>query len=380
MAESNAHDRPVPRSGVLAIDPYVPGRSKAPYEGELFKLSSNETPLGASPQAIAAYRRVSEHLEAYPDGASTALREAIGTRYGLDPSRIVCGAGSDEILSLLTHAFVGPGDEGLYSEYGFLVYRLAILASGGTPVVAKENDRTAQVDALLAAVTPRTKIVHLANPNNPTGTYLPFDEVKRLVVGLPPHVLLVIDSAYAEYVTRNDYSSGIELVSEAENVVMSRTFSKIHGLAALRLGWCYAPAHIADAINRIRGPFNVTAPAIEAGIAALADTAHVEKAIAHNEQWLPWLTRELEALGLSVTPSVGNFVLVDFPERAGLTAKDADDYLAQHGLIVRAVGVYGFPNALRISVGADRANRKLVEVLRAFLGKKAQSGLALAHG
>ncbi len=229
-------------------------------------------------------------------------------------------------------------------------------------------------------VTPRTKIVHLANPNNPTGTYLPFDEVKRLAVGLPPHVLLVIDSAYAEYVTRNDYSPGIELVSEFENVVMTRTFSKIHGLAALRLGWCYAPAHVADAMNRIRGPFNVTAPAIEAGIAALADTAHIEKAIAHNEQWLPWLASELERLGLKVTPSVGNFLLVDFPTKAGLTAKDADDYLAAHGLIVRAVGVYGFPNALRISIGTERANRKIVEVLRAFLSQMTQAEPARAHG
>ena len=378
MSAQALRDRPVPRPGVLAIDPYVPGRSKAPVAGEIFKLSSNETPLGASPEAIAAYERVGHHLEAYPDGAATALREAIGARYGLDPARIVCGAGSDEILSLLTHAYVGPGDEGLYSEYGFLVYKLAILSSGGIPVVAKETNRTAQVDALLAAVTPRTKIVHLANPNNPTGTYLPHDELKRLASSLPSHVLLVIDAAYAEYVTRNDYSAGIELVAEHENVVMSRTFSKIYGLAAVRLGWCYAPAHVADALNRIRGPFNVTAPAIEAGVAALKDTAHLEKAIAHNERWLPWLTQEIETLGLKVTPSVGNFILVDFPKTAGLTAKEADDYLANHGLIVRAVNVYGFPDSLRISIGTERANRKLVEVIGAFL---AQGGhKAAAHG
>ena len=380
MSASALRDRPTPRPGVLAIEPYVPGRSKAPVSGEVFKLSSNETPLGASPGAIAAYARVGHHLEAYPDGASTALRDAIGARYGLDPARIVCGAGSDEILSLLTHAYVGPGDEGLYSEYGFLVYKLAILGSGGTPVVAKETNRTAQVDALLAAVTPRTKILHLANPNNPTGTYLPHDELKRLANSLPPHVLLVIDAAYAEYVTRNDYSAGIELVAEHENVVMSRTFSKIYGLAAVRLGWCYAPAHVADAINRIRGPFNVTAPAIEAGVAALADTAHLEKAIAHNDRWLPWLAKEIEALGLSVTPSVGNFVLVDFPTTPGLTAKDADDYLAAHGLIVRAVGVYGFPNSLRISIGTERANRKLVEVIGSFLSQGARKLPAHAHG
>lgn len=371
-------ERPTPRPGVLAIDPYVPGRSKAPVSGEVFKLSSNETPLGASPEAIAAYARVGQSLEHYPDGSSTALRQAIGARYGLDPARIVCGAGSDEILSLLTHAYVGPGDEGLYSEYGFLVYKLAILSSGGTPVVAKEKDRTAQVDALLAAVTPRTKILHLANPNNPTGTYLAYEELKRLATSLPPHVLLVVDAAYAEYVTRNDYSAGIELVSEHENVVMSRTFSKIYGLAAVRLGWCYAPAHVADAVNRIRGPFNVTAPAIEAGVAALGDTVHLERAIAHNDRWLPWLTTELEKLGLAVTPSVGNFILVDFATTPGLTAPEADDYLAQHGLIVRSVGVYGFPHSLRISVGTERANRKLVEVLAAFVAQAQPSARAHA--
>jgi histidinol-phosphate aminotransferase len=373
-------DRPVPRPGVLAIDPYVPGRSKSSHQGEVFKLSSNETPLGPSPAAMEAFARAGAHLEHYPDGASTRLREAIGARYGLDPARIVCGAGSDEILNLLTHAYVGTGDEGVFSEYGFLVYRLAITSVGGTPVVAKETNRTASVDALLAAVTPRTKIVFLANPNNPTGTYLPFDEVKRLAAGLPAHVLLVLDSAYAEYVTRNDYSAGLELAATAENVVMVRTFSKIHGLAALRIGWCYGPAAVIDAINRIRGPFNVNAPAIEAGIAALADTAHVEKSIAHNDQWLPWLTEQIAALGLPVTPSVGNFVLVDFPSTPGMTAKDADEFLSERGLIVRAVGAYRLPESLRMTVGTERANRKLVATLAEFVAQGAGANAARRHG
>ncbi len=245
---------PVPRPGVMAIDAYVPGKSGAPAGVKLHKLSSNETPFGASTHAVAAYQSAAAKLALYPDGSATALREKIAGLYGLDAARIVCGAGSDELLSLLTNAYLGPGDEGVYSEHGFLVYKIAILAAGGTPVAVKEKDLTADVDALLAAVTPRTKIVYLANPNNPTGTYLPFDEVKRLHSGLRPDILLILDAAYAEYVRRNDYASGIELVATSSNVVMTRTFSKIYGLAALRLGWCYAPPAVADALNRIRGP------------------------------------------------------------------------------------------------------------------------------
>src|SRR3954453_3166486 len=278
--------RPLPRPGVLAIEAYVPGKSGAPGVPKVYKLSSNETPLGPSPKAVEAVRREAGELAFYPDGAATRLREAIAQKYGLDPERIVCGAGSDELLSLVTHAFVGPGDEAIFTTHGFLVYKIAILAAGGTPVVAAERDFTADVDAILAKVTPRTKIVFLANPNNPTGTYIPFDEVKRLHSGLPKHVLLVLDAAYAEYVRRNDYESGIELVATSENVVMTRTFSKIYGLAGLRLGWLYGPEHVVDAINRIRGPFNVGAPSIAAGVAAIKDAAHVEKAREHNEKWL----------------------------------------------------------------------------------------------
>ncbi len=218
-------------------------------------------------------------------------------------------------------------------------------------------------------MTPKTKMVFLANPNNPTGTYIPFDEVKRLHAGLPPHVLLVLDAAYAEYVKRNDYESGIELVATSENVVMLRTFSKIHGLAALRLGWIYGPAHIVDALNRIRGPFNVNAPAIVAGIAAIGDTAHVEAARAHNEKWLPWLTAEFEKLGIKVTPSVGNFILLHFPETPGKTAAEADALLTSRGVIVRAVRAYKLPNCLRMSIGTEEANRLAVKTLAEFMGK-----------
>jgi histidinol-phosphate aminotransferase len=238
-------------------------------------------------------------------------------------------------------------------------------------VVAAETNYTADVDAILAAVTERTRIVFLANPNNPTGTYLPFDEVKRLHRGLPPRVLLVLDAAYAEYVRRNDYEAGIELVATSENVVMCRTFSKVHGLAAVRLGWMYAPAHVVDAVNRIRGPFNVNAPASAAGIAAIGDTGHVERSVAHNDKWLAWLTTEIGKLGLAVTPSVANFILVHFPRTKGGTAADADKLLTSRGLILRQVGAYGLPHALRMTVGSEEANRLVVAALADFMAKPA---------
>ena len=360
--------RPQPRPGVLAIEPYVPGKSTAPGVARVFKLSSNETPLGPSPKAIAAYLALAAHLEDYPDGASTELREAIGRAFGLDPDRIVCGAGSDDLLNLIADAYLADGDEAIYTTHGFLVYPIAILGSGATPVVAAEKNYTADVDAILAAVSPRTKVVFLANPNNPTGTYVPFDEVKRLQQGLPPHVLLVLDAAYAEYVRQNDYEAGIELVATSDNVVMCRTFSKIHGLAALRLGWMYGPAHVIDAINRIRGPFNVNAAAQAAGIAAIGDIAHVEASRAHNEKWLAWLQVEIRKLGLDVTPSVANFVLIQFP--SAKAAEEADAFLTQRGLILRRVKAYKLPNALRMTVGTEEANRLVVEALAEFLGDK----------
>jgi histidinol-phosphate aminotransferase len=362
--------RPQPRPGVLAIDPYVPGKSSATGIARIFKLSSNETPLGPSPHAVAAYREVAEHLQDYPDGASTALREAIGRAFGLDPERIVCGAGSDDLLNLIADAYLRDGDEAVHTTHAFLVYPIATLGSGATPVAAAERSYTADVDAMLAAVTERTKVVFLANPNNPTGTYVPFDEIKRLHRGLPPHVLLVLDAAYAEYVRRNDYEAGIELVATTQNVVMCRTFSKIHGLAALRLGWLYGPAHIVDAVNRIRGPFNVNAAAMAAGMAAIKDSAHIEASRAHNERWLAWLLEQIPRLGLATTPSVANFVLIHFPNVEGRTAADADAFLTRRGLILRRVTAYKLPDALRMSVGSEEANRLAVAALSEFMGRK----------
>jgi len=361
--------RPQPRPGVLAIEAYVPGKSTAPGIARPIKLSSNETPLGPSPKAIAAYHAAADQLPHYPDGTARPLREAIGRAFGLDPTRIVCGAGSDDLLYLLARGYLVDGDEAIYTTHGFRIYPIATLSAGGAPVVAAETNYTADVDAILGCVSERTKLVFLANPNNPTGTYLPFDEIRRLQRALPPHVILVLDAAYAEYVRRNDYESGIELVATSENVVMCRTFSKIYGLAALRLGWLYGPAPVVDVLNRIRGPFNVNTPAMAAGIAAIEDTAHVEAGRAHNDRWRAWLTEEIGKLGLEVTPSVANFVLIHFPEVKGRSAADADTFLTKRGLILRRVVSYQLPHALRLTVGSEEANRLVVAALADFVGQ-----------
>lgn len=362
--------RPVPKPGILDIAPYTPGKSPVPEAGrKVFKLSANETPFGPSPHAIAAFKSAADHLEDYPEGTSRMLREAVGKAYGLDPDRIICGAGSDEILNLLAHTYLGPGDEAISSQHGFLVYPIATLANGATNVVAEEKDLTCDVDAILAKVSPRTKLVWLANPNNPTGTYIPFDEVKRLRAGLPSHVVLVLDAAYADYVSKNDYEIGIELVSTTDNTVLTHTFSKVHGLAALRIGWMFGPENIVDAVNRIRGPFNTSIPSQLAAVAAIQDTAHVDMSRIHTEKWRDRLTAEFTALGLKVTPSVCNFVLMHFPTTPGKTAAEADAFLTKRGLVLRALNNYKLPHALRMTIGTDEANELVIEALRDFMGK-----------
>jgi histidinol-phosphate aminotransferase len=369
QADATRSDRPQPKPGVLDIAVYVPGKSKGSHGKTLHKLSSNETPLGTSAGAKEAIAAVARNLELYPDGAATELRAAIGDVYGLNPDRIICGAGSDEVLSMLAYGYLGPGNEAIYCEHGFLVYEIAIRAAGATPVIAPEKNLTTDVDAILARVNEKTKMVFIANPNNPTGTYLPFEEVRRLHENLPAHVLLVLDAAYGEYVRRNDYESGIELAATSDKVFMTRTFSKIYGLANLRLGWGFGPAHVIDALNRIRGPFNISGVAIAAGMASVRDRGFVAQSVEHNDKWLPWVTVELGKLGLKVTPSVGNFVLVHFPDEDGKRAKDADAYLLERGCVLRMVGNYGLPNAIRMTIGSEDANRTVVAHLAEFLGQ-----------
>jgi histidinol-phosphate aminotransferase len=359
---------PVPKAGVLGIHAYVPGKSgaKTGETGKTYKLSSNESPLGPSPQAVAAYAAgASESLALYPDGGALVLREAIAARYGLKAAQIVCGSGSDELLQLLAHAYLNAGDEAIYSQYGFLVYPIAIASNDAKALVAPEHDHVADVGEILSRVSPHTKMVFLANPNNPTGTYLSFNAVKRLHQGLPSHVLLILDAAYAEYVLANDYESGVALVEQHANVVMTRTFSKIYGLAALRLGWAYCPPAIADVLNKIRGPFNVSAPAIAAGTAAMKDVGFIDQAVAHNTKWLDWLTAEISKLGLPVTPSVGNFMLMHFESAEKAAAADA--FLTSRGIILRRVDTYGLPQALRLTVGTEEANRAVIAALTEFM-------------
>lgn len=360
---------PRPRPGIMEIKPYVGGESAIEGVSRVMKLSSNEGALGPSPKAIAAYRETAAEMHRYPDGGATRLRAAIAARYGLDAARIVCGAGSDELLGLLCRAYAGPGDEVLYSKHGFLMYPIAARTCGATPVAAPETDLTASVDHLLAAVSERTRICFLANPNNPTGTYLPAEDVRRLRAGLPDNVLLVVDAAYAEFVSRNDYSSGLELVEAGANTVVTRTFSKIYALGGLRLGWAYCPPAIADVLNRVRNPFNVGSPALAAGLAAFEDSAYMELCKGHNDYWLAWLLKEVRALGLEATESVCNFVLVRFPGGAGKDAAAADADLRARGVIVRAMGGYGLGDWLRVTVGTGEENQAVVAALAAFLAE-----------
>lgn len=360
-------NQPVPRPGILDIAAYVPGKEYVDGVAKVYKLSANETPFGPSPGAIQAFGSASAHLEFYPDGQAAALRFAIAEVHGLNLANIICGNGSGELLELLCRVYLGAGDEAIVTEHAFLLYKIQIIAAGATPVTVREKACTVDVDAILSAVTPKTKMVFVANPGNPTGTYVPVEEIRRLQASLPKNVLLVIDAAYAEYVRRNDYEAGLELVSDRPNVVMTRTLSKAYGLAALRIGWMYGPADIVDALNRVRGPFNLSAPAIAAGTAALRDQAFVETTIEHNLFWRDKLTHAFVALGLTVTPSVANFLLIHFPDRDGRRASDADAFLSRRGYILRAVHSYGFPNALRMTIGSEEANLGVIAALTEFM-------------
>jgi len=363
-------DNPQPLPQLAKVKAYVPGEAPKPGKGPSYKLASNENPLGASPRAKQVYAEMAGKLDIYPDGGAHTLKAAIAKKFGLDASRIVVGAGSDEIFLMIGRAYLGPGDEAISTRHAFAIYAIIGEQQGAKVVEIAEKDFTADVDAILKAVTPKTKIVWLANPNNPTGTYLPYDEVKRLHAGLPKHVLLVLDGAYAEFVRRNDYASGIELASENGNVIMTRTFSKLYGLAGLRLGWGYAPANVVEAIERVRMPFNVNLVAQAVGVAALEDDAFVQKSLEHNDRELPRLISGLRAIGVDVMDSVGNFCVVKFPETKGKTAAEALAYLKDRGVTVRGLTGYHMPNHLRISVGTAEGNDAVMAHLKTFLAGK----------
>ena len=359
----------IPKPGVMEIEAYVPGRSEAAGVARVYKLSSNESPFGPSPKAVAAYEAAEPRLGAYPEGSARILREAIAAHYGLGSVRIVCGNGSDEILTLLANSYVRPKDEVLFSAHSFSVYKISTLANSGVPVEVPTRDLKLDIGDMIAGVNAKTRLVYLANPNNPTASYVTVSEMRRLHAALPDSALLVIDAAYCEYVRRNDYEAGIELVSTSENVVMTRTFSKAYGLAGIRVGWAYCPKHVADVLNRVRAPFNVNIAAQKAGVAALADRSHVDAVIRHNEIWRDWLIEEIRKIGLKVYDSVANFVLVRFPEETGRSAADADRFLMARGIILRGCASYDLPQCLRLTVGSEEANRAVVEALAAFMAR-----------
>ncbi len=357
--------QPEPINNILEIVPYKGGEAKIEGVDKVFKLSSNENPLGSSEKAKAAFIKAAEELHIYPDGGHLVLRNAIAKRYGIDAERIVCANGSDEIFQLLGRAYLNPGDEIIQSEYGFLVYRLIAQQAGAKCISAKAKNYQTQIDAILECVTERTKIVFIDNPSNPTGTYVTYDEIKRLHAALPKNVLLVLDAAYAEYVFANDYSSGMELAGEFENVLMTRTFSKIHGLAALRIGWCYGPQRIIDTLHRVRGPFNVNLPALAAGAAAIEDLEFAQNSAAFNNEWLGKFCEFLISLGLKPIPSVTNFVMVEFENEK--RADECDVFLKSKGLIVRKIAAYNLANCLRISIGTQEANERLMAAFKEFV-------------
>ena len=359
---------PQPKSWIMGIAPYIPGRSTTDDGRKVVKLSSNENPLGTPGAARRAFAEAATTLERYPDASGAALREALAERHGLDPARIIYGNGSDEVLHLAAGAFSGPGDEVIHVRYGFAVYEIATRRTGATPVIAPDKDYATDIDAILACVTERTRVVFVANPNNPTGTYASRAEIARLHAGLRPDILLVLDHAYAEYIEGDAEDGGMALAATAPNVLVSRTFSKMYGLAAERIGWGYAAAPIIDAMHRIRLPFSITTAGTAAAVAALGDTEFVDHARQHNATWRQWFADEIAAMGnagLRAIPSQANFVLVVFDGL--LTAEAAYKGLMDAGYIVRWLPGQGLANGLRITIGTEDECRGVMAALRALV-------------
>ena len=360
--------RPLPKPGIMEIHAYVPGKAKADGIAEPIKLSANENPLGSSGKAHEAYASAERNLHVYPDPRASIVRDAIAERYRLEPERLIFGCGSDEVFQLLNSVFLEPGDNMVQGQYGFAAFAIGAYAVQGEVRRAPEPDFRIDVDELLKCVDDRTRLVFLANPGNPTGTWIPFSEVRRLHDALPPSVVLVLDGAYGEFALDPGFDDGLDLARTASNVVVTHTFSKLHGLAALRIGWGYAPLEIAQAVDRVRLPFNTSIPAQRAAVAALADADFQQASLELVGTWRPWLTQQLGGLGLDVIgPSAANFVLVGFPQRPGKTAIEADAFLTRRGLLVRGVGNYGLPDHIRITIGLEAHNRALIDALADFM-------------
>ncbi|MCQ4161440.1 histidinol-phosphate transaminase [Roseomonas sp. GC11] len=356
----------LPRPSILSIEPYVGGESKLPGVNRIVKLSSNEGAFGPPPAAVEAITQAALKAHRYPDGGATALREAIGAHWGLDPARIVCGNGSDELIGHLCLAYGGEGTEIIMSAYGFMMYDIAGRYAGSRVLKVAERGGLADVDAMLAAVGPRTRIVFLTNPNNPTGALLPEAEMRRLRAGLRGDILLVIDSAYAEYVTEPSYDPGTALADATDNTIMLRTFSKIFGLGGMRIGWGYGAPAIIETLNRVRGPFNVASASQAAAIGALAEPGWVAKGAAHNTEWRAKVAAAFTAAGFTVAPSQTNFLMVDFgsPE----AAKAVDATMKARGLILRGLGGYGLPACLRVTIGNAEECQMVIDAITAHRG------------
>ena len=367
MAPRMTSIRPLPH--IEKTKPYVPGGKLHGADGRVIMLASNENPFGPSPKAIEAMRDVAAQVHVYPDPDYGALRRAIAAAKGIeDVSRLAVSAGSDEIIHLLTQAYAGPGDEILFTEHAFSMYNVSALGHGATSVVVPETDFTAGANALLGGVTERTKILFLANPNNPTGTMMSLEGLMRLQDSLPEHVMFVIDGAYAEYVGEAYEAEIRDLVDRRANTVMIRTFSKIYGLAALRLGWGYFPADIAETFQRIRPPFNINAFAVAAGIASIGDRDFIEKSRQHNAEWREIYVERLNAMGLPTPHSFANFVIPDFGSAE--RAQAANEFLKTNRVLVRAIAGYGLPTRLRITVGTAEDNETVLGLLAEFTASR----------
>jgi len=351
-----------PQPGIMQIDLYQSGKAAVEGVADVVKLSSNENPFGPSEAAQKAFTQAAFQLHRYPSTDQAPLRAAIGEVHGLDPERIICGAGSDEIITFLCQTYAGVGDEVLFTEHGFSMYRISAHAAGATPVEAKERERVTDVDALLAACTDKTRLVFVANPNNPTGTMIGGNDIARLADGIPPKALLVLDGAYAEYI--EGFDGGAALIEGRDNVVMTRTFSKIYGLGGLRIGWGYGPKAVIDALNRVRGPFNLSEAQMSAAIAAVRDQDYIDKCRADNTRMRAWLVKALADLGVPSDASSANFILARFASEQEAVACDA--YLKSQGLIVRLVGGYGLPNCLRITIGDEASCRRVAHAVAGF--------------